>query len=91
MHYARALVKATTPVCRTGRIFLQVAAYVNATKEICLRFLRGSGLRLYVYINADYAEASNDRRSVADIAVMLGDTAIGWKSSTQKCVTTATC
>ena len=22
---------------------------------------------------------------------MLGDTAIGWKSSTQKCVTTATC
>ena len=25
------------------------------------------------------------------VAVMLGDTAIGWKSSTQKLVTTATC
>ncbi|CAM9935012.1 unnamed protein product [Ascophyllum nodosum] len=29
--------------------------------------------------------------SVSDVAVMLGDTAIGWKSSTQNCVTTATC
>ena len=28
---------------------------------------------------------------MSGVAVMLGDTAIGWKSSTQKCVTTATC
>ena len=38
---------------------LQVAAYVNMTKEIG-RFVRGSGLRLSVYANADYAAASND-------------------------------
>ena len=44
-----------------------------------------------MYEDADYAAASNDRRSVSGVAVMLGDTAIGWKSSTQKCVTTATC
>ena len=44
-----------------------------------------------MYTDADYAAASNDRRSVSGVAVMLGDTAIGWKSSTQKCVTTATC
>ncbi|CAN0084350.1 unnamed protein product, partial [Ascophyllum nodosum] len=56
-----------------------------------LRFVRGSGLRLSVYADADYAAVSNDRRSVSGVAVMLGDTAIGWKSSTQKCVTTATC
>ena len=44
-----------------------------------------------MYADADYAAASNDRRSVSGVAVILGDTAIGWKSSTQKCVTTATC
>ena len=63
----------------------------NATKKIGLRFVRGSGLRLSVYSDADYAAAFNDRRSVSGIAVMLGNTAFGWKSSTQKCVTTATC
>ena len=56
-----------------------------------LRFVRGSGLRLSVYADADYTAVSNDRRSVSGVAVMLGETAIGWKSSTQKCVTTATC
>ena len=73
------------------KALLQVAAYVNTTEEIGLRFVRGSGLRLSVYVDADYAAASNDRRSVSGVAVMLGDTAIGWESSTQKCVTTATC
>ena len=56
-----------------------------------LEFVRGSGLKLTVFADADYAAASNDRRSVSGVAVMLGDTAIGWKSSKQKCVTTATC
>lgn len=60
---------------------MQVATYVNVTKEIGVRFVRGSGLELSVYANADYTAASNDRRSVSDIAVMLGDTAIRWKSS----------
>ena len=64
---------------------------MNAAKDIDLRFVRGSSLRLSVYADADYAVASNDRRSVSGLAVMLGDTAIGWKSGTQKCVTTATC
>ena len=64
---------------------------MNATKEMGLRFVRGSGLRLSVYADDDYAVASKDRRSVSGVPVMLGDTAIGWKSSTQKCVTMATC
>ena len=59
---------------------------MNGTKEIGLRFVRGSGLKLSVYADADYAAASNDRRSVSGVAVVLADTAIGWKSSTQKCV-----
>ena len=79
------------PSPRHWKALLQVAAYVNATQEMGLRFVRGSGLRLSVYADAGYAAASNDRRSVSGVAVMLGDTAVGWKSSRQKCVTTATC
>ena len=44
-----------------------------------------------MYADADYAAASNDQRPVLGVAVTLGDTTICWRSSTQKCVTTATC
>ena len=44
-----------------------------------------------MYADVHYAAASNDRRSVSGVTVMLGNTSISWKSSTQKCVTTATC
>ena len=53
--------------------------------------MRCSGLKLSVFADTDYAAASKGRRSVSGVAVMLRDTAIGWKSSTQNCVTTATC
>ena len=79
------------PSPRHWKALLQVAAYVNAMKGMGSKFVRGFSLRLSVYADADYAAVSNDRRSVSGVAVMLGDTAIGWKSSTQKCVTTATC
>ena len=79
------------PSPRHCKALLQVAAYVNVTKEIGLRFVQGSGLRLSVYADADYAAASNDRRFVSGVSVILDDRAISWKSSTQQCVTTATC
>ena len=44
-----------------------------------------------MYADADYAAASNGRRSVSGVAVMLDDTALAWKSSTQKYVPTAAC
>ena len=72
------------PNPRHWKALLQVAAYMNGTKEIGLRSVRGFGLKHSVYADADHAAASNDRRSVSGVAVMLGDTAIGWKSSTQK-------
>ena len=72
------------PSPRHWKALLQVAAYVNATK-ISLGFVRGSGLRLSVHADADYAATSNDRRSMSGVAVILGDTVIGWESSTQKC------
>ena len=79
------------PCSRHWKALLQIAAYVKATKDVSLTFMRGSGLRFSVSADADYAVAANDCRSVSGVAVMLGGTAIGWKSRTQKCVTTATC
>ena len=64
---------------------------MTSTKEIGLKFGRGFGLKLTVFADADYTAAYKDKRSVSGVAAMLGDAAIGWKSSTQKCVTTATC
>ena len=68
------------PVALEG--FVQVAAYVIATKEVELRLGRSLGLKLSVNADADFTAASNDRMSMSGIS---------WKSSTQKCLTTATC
>ena len=63
----------------------------ECAKETGLRFVCGSGLKLSVFTGADYVVVSINRRSVSDVAVVLGDTAISWKTSTQKCMTTAAC
>ena len=79
------------PSPRHWKALLQIAAYINSTKDIGLKFVRGSGQKLSVFADAGYAAASNDRRFVSSVAVMLGDTAIGWKSFTQKFISTVTC
>ena len=62
------------PSPRHWKALLKVAASIDAAKEVGLRFVRGSGLKLSVYADGDYAGASNDRRSVSGIEVMLEDT-----------------
>ena len=36
------------PIARHWKTLVQIAAYVNATKDIGLRFVRGSGLTFFV-------------------------------------------
>ena len=76
---------------RHKNALLQIAAYVNSTKRMSPRFVRGSGLKLSVFANAYFVAASSNGRSVSGVAVMLGDTTISWRTPTQNCVTTATC
>ena len=64
------------PSPRFWDALFHVPAYMNATEEIWLRFLRGSGLNLSVYADTDETATSNDRRAVSGVAVMLGDTDI---------------
>ena len=53
--------------------------------------MRGSGLGLKVYADADYAtDKVNDRRSVSGIAVTLGGTDVSHASRTQHVVSLST-
>ena len=52
--------------------------------------MRGSGLDLTAYSDADYAGMSNDRRSVSGTIITLAGAAVSWASSTQRCVTLST-
>ena len=58
------------------KALLQITVHMNASKEISLRLVRGTSLKLSVYGDADHAAASNDRRSVSDVTMMSRDTAI---------------
>ena len=60
------------PSPRHWKALLQVVAYMNAMKEIGLRFVWVSGLRLSVYADADYAAASNDQRSCVRCSSNVG-------------------
>ena len=43
-----------------------------------------------MYVDADYANKDNDRRSVSGVAVMVGGTVVNASSTTQHCVTPCT-
>ena len=53
-------------------------------------FVKGGDLKLSVYVDADYANKDNDRRSVSGVAVMVGGTDVNASSTTQHCVTLST-
>ena len=53
-------------------------------------FVRGSGLGLEVYADADYADKANDRRSMSGIAVALGGIIVCHASKTQHVVSLST-
>ena len=69
---------------------LMVIEYLVGTKDLGLTFERGSGLNLSVFVDANYAEKADDRRSVSGVAVTLGNSVVSWVSSTQKIVTLST-
>ena len=52
--------------------------------------MRGSGLGLEVYADADYADKANDSRSVSGIAVTLVGTVVNHANKTQHIVSLST-
>ena len=51
--------------------------YLKGTRDLGIIFRRGGDLTLSLYVNADYADKANDRRSVSGAAVMSNPTIEG--------------
>ena len=72
------------PTDRHWKAVLKVMTYLHGTRGMGLTFVRCSGLDLTVYSD-DYADKSNDRRSVSGTVIT-----VSYASSTQRCVTLST-
>ena len=73
------------------RAACKIISYLNVTNKLgLLVFSKEGGLKFSVYVDADYADKANDRRSVSGVAVILGGTSVIASSTTQHCVTLST-
>ena len=81
---------AHTPTERLWQAIMKILPYLNETKSVGIIYMRGSGLGLGVYEDADYANKANDRRSVSGIAISSGGTVVGHASKTQHVVSLST-
>ena len=75
---------------RYWKAVLQIIRYLLGTKDLSLTLEWGSGLDILVFADTNYAEKSDDRRSVSGVAVTVGKSSVSWFSSTQKIVTLST-
>ena len=78
------------PTERLWLAIMKILSYLNGTRSLGITYVRGSGLSLNVYADADYASKENDRRSVSGIAVTLGGTVVSHTSKTQRVVSLST-
>ena len=74
------------PTERLWQVIIKILPYLNGTKSPGITYVRGSGLSLKVYADADYANKDNDRRSASRIAVTLGGTVVSHASKTQRVI-----
>ena len=78
------------PIDRHWKAVLKTMAHLHGTRGTGLTFRTRSEFDLTAYSDADYADKSDDGRSVAGTVITLGGAAVSWPSSTQRCVTLST-
>ena len=78
------------PTERLWQEINMILSYLNGTKSLGITNVRGSGLNLIVYVDADYANKDNGRRSVSGIVVTLGGTVVSHVTKTQRVVSLST-
>ena len=81
---------AHTPTERLWQATTKILSYLDGIKSFEITYVRGSGLGLEAYADADYANKANDRRSVSGKAVTLGGTVVSHASKTQHAVSLST-
>ena len=75
------------PTERLWQAIMNILSYLNETKIFGFTYVRGSGLGLEVYADAD---KPNDRRWVPGIVVTSGGTVVSHASKTQHVVSLST-
>ena len=78
------------PTERLCQAIMKILSCLIETKSLGFTYVRGSGLSLNVYADADYANKDNDRRSVPGIAVNLEGIVVSHASMTQRVVSSST-
>ena len=82
--------QAHDPAERHWRAVRKIITNLNKTKYLGLVFVKDGDRKLSVYVDGDYANKDNDRRSVSGVAVLVGGTVVNASSTTQHCVTLST-
>ena len=75
---------AHSPTDRVWKAILRVLSYLNATKDLGITYVRGSGLDLDVWVDSSYADDVVDRRSTTGLAVAVGGTLVNGTTKTQR-------
>ena len=63
---------------------MRILSYLNATKDLGITYVRGSGLDLDLWVDASYADDVVDRRSTTGIGVAIGGTIVNGITKTQR-------
>ena len=81
---------AYNPPVRHWKAVRKTITYLKATKDMRVMFRRGEDLELSLLADVNNADRCKERRSVLDVAVMLGNTVLSAGTTTQHCVTPST-
>lgn len=68
----------------------QVIRYLKKTKDFAMKFQGGAELKLEMFVDADYGNDLDTRRSHTGWIAMLGGTPVSWKTTLQKQVSLST-
>jgi hypothetical protein len=69
---------------------LRIFKYLKGTKELGIQYNKGASLQMTCYVDASYADDSDNRRSTTGIIIFLGGGPIFWASKQQPIVATST-
>ena len=72
------------PTERLWKTIAKILSCMNGTKSLGVTYVRGLGLSIDVYADAEYADKDDSRRSVSGVAVTLGGTVVNHVSKTQR-------
>lgn len=76
--------------CNTEEQWLyakRVLRYLKKTKQLGLKYYKSKNVNIVGYVDADWSNDLNDRRSYSGYCYMLSGSVISWSCSKQKCIT----